>query len=233
MKVQVLDFYGREIMPTERFGHVRKLLKNHKANVVQKTPFTIQLMYHSTTYKQNNQDQLCCFDPKTIQSVIDMSNTDDSVLALCKNYERRFLKMAKTNDRIVTQIIDDLINVCHGEKTFEHFGRKWGFRTINSQEYLDALQLIANENGDAARVYAMQIDILRKSLVSIDGVMISDDDKDKLLSNVTPTIVNVLYQDFEDMRREKDAQLFSIDQKQETAISDPLGKTKKNDVIDA
>ena len=119
--------------------------------------------------------------------------------------------MAKKNDRIVTQIIDDLINECHCEKTFAHFGYEWGFRIINSQEYLDALQLLTDENCKAAKTYAMQINILRKSLVSIDGVMIGDDDKDKLLSNVTPTIVNVLYEDFEDMRREKDAQLFSID----------------------
>ena len=119
--------------------------------------------------------------------------------------------MAKKYDRIVTQIIDDLINECHCEKTFEHFGYEWGFRIINSQEYLDALQLLTDENCNAAKTYSMQINILRKSLVSIDGVMIGDDDKDKLLSNVTPTIVNVLYEDFEDMRREKDSQLFSID----------------------
>ncbi|WP_416347416.1 RRXRR domain-containing protein [Allobaculum sp. JKK-2023] len=37
-------------MPTERHGKVRRLLKERKAKVVKKTPFTIQLLYDSTRY---------------------------------------------------------------------------------------------------------------------------------------------------------------------------------------
>ena len=39
-------------MPTERHGKVRRLLKERKAKVVKKTPFTIQLLYNSTRYTQ-------------------------------------------------------------------------------------------------------------------------------------------------------------------------------------
>ena len=40
-------------MPTERHGKVRRLLKEGKAKVVKKTPFTIQLLYDTTEYVQD------------------------------------------------------------------------------------------------------------------------------------------------------------------------------------
>lgn len=39
-------------MPTERHGHVRRLLREGKACVVKRTPFTIKLNYRTTTYTQ-------------------------------------------------------------------------------------------------------------------------------------------------------------------------------------
>ena len=50
--VYVLDIDGKPLMPTERHGKVRRLLKERKARVVKKTPFTIQLLYNSTRYTQ-------------------------------------------------------------------------------------------------------------------------------------------------------------------------------------
>lgn len=40
-------------MPTERYGKVRRLLNTNKARVIKRCPFTIQLMYESTTHTQN------------------------------------------------------------------------------------------------------------------------------------------------------------------------------------
>ena len=39
-------------MPTENHAKVRVLLKNKKAKVIKRCPFTIQLAYDSTTYTQ-------------------------------------------------------------------------------------------------------------------------------------------------------------------------------------
>ena len=50
--VYVLDIEGKQLMPTERHGKVRRLLRDGKAHVVKIQPFTIQLDYESTTYKQ-------------------------------------------------------------------------------------------------------------------------------------------------------------------------------------
>lgn len=45
--VYVLDINGNPIMPTKRHGHVRRLLRDGKAHVVKRCPFTIQLDYET------------------------------------------------------------------------------------------------------------------------------------------------------------------------------------------
>lgn len=50
--VYVLSKDGKPLMPTERHGKVRRLLKEKKAKVVNRTPFTIQLLYDSTEFVQ-------------------------------------------------------------------------------------------------------------------------------------------------------------------------------------
>ena len=50
--VYVLDKDGNPLMPTERFGHVRKLLDAGLAKPVSTKPFVIQLLYESTRYTQ-------------------------------------------------------------------------------------------------------------------------------------------------------------------------------------
>lgn len=50
MKVYVLNQNGQPMMPTERCGKVRRLLKAKKARVVKRCPFTIQLLYETETH---------------------------------------------------------------------------------------------------------------------------------------------------------------------------------------
>ena len=50
--VYVLNQNGQPLMPTENHAKVRVLLKQGKARVVKKCPFTIQLLYSSTNYTQ-------------------------------------------------------------------------------------------------------------------------------------------------------------------------------------
>lgn len=51
--VYVLNVDGQPLMPTERHGKVRRLLKVKKAKVVKRCPFTIQLLYSTTDYTQD------------------------------------------------------------------------------------------------------------------------------------------------------------------------------------
>lgn len=50
--VYVINKQGQALMPTERFGKVRRLLKNSLSHVVCRIPFTIQLDYDTTDYTQ-------------------------------------------------------------------------------------------------------------------------------------------------------------------------------------
>ena len=50
MFVYVLDQNGQSLMPTSRCGKVRRLLKEGKATVVRRCPFTIKLKYEPETH---------------------------------------------------------------------------------------------------------------------------------------------------------------------------------------
>lgn len=52
MLVYVLAKDGNPLMPTTRLGKVRHLLKDGKAKVVRRCPFTVKLLYDSTEYVQ-------------------------------------------------------------------------------------------------------------------------------------------------------------------------------------
>ena len=49
MVVYVLDMNGQPLMPTVRFGKVRRLLRDKNAKVVKCCPFTIRLLYEPET----------------------------------------------------------------------------------------------------------------------------------------------------------------------------------------
>ena len=51
--VYVLNQDGQPLMPTNRHGKVKHLLKQGKAKVVRRCPFTIKLLYESTNHTQN------------------------------------------------------------------------------------------------------------------------------------------------------------------------------------
>ena len=52
-RVFVLSESGEPLMPTKRFGKVRRMLKDGRAKVVGHEPFTIQLQYKTTEYVQS------------------------------------------------------------------------------------------------------------------------------------------------------------------------------------
>ena len=49
MFVYVISKTGQPLMPTRRFGNVRRLLKNKQAKVIRRCPFTVQLLYGPKT----------------------------------------------------------------------------------------------------------------------------------------------------------------------------------------
>ncbi|MFQ6071457.1 MAG: RRXRR domain-containing protein, partial [Methanosarcinales archaeon] len=52
MTVYVISQNGNPLMPTERHGKVKRLLRQGLAKVVRRVPFTIKLLYATTEYMQ-------------------------------------------------------------------------------------------------------------------------------------------------------------------------------------
>ena len=52
MVVYVMNKNGQPLMPTTRFGKVRRLLNKNLAKVIKRCPFTIQLLYEATDFVQ-------------------------------------------------------------------------------------------------------------------------------------------------------------------------------------
>ena len=49
MLVYVLDINGHPLMPTKRFGKVRRMLRDGRAKVISREPFIIKLLYETKT----------------------------------------------------------------------------------------------------------------------------------------------------------------------------------------
>ena len=89
-EVKVLDITGNLISTTTRCGHIRKLLKTNQAKVVNKTPFTVQLLYKTDTVgksidrKDNNiMDTFSVFSPVNSESRDGLSSILSEDLTHC------------------------------------------------------------------------------------------------------------------------------------------------------
>ena len=52
-QVYVISKDNEPLMPTKRFGKVRRMLKDKRAKVVQTKPFTIKLLFETTNYTED------------------------------------------------------------------------------------------------------------------------------------------------------------------------------------
>lgn len=80
--VYVLDKHGKPLMPTTRYGHVRRLLKNRQAVAVCNTPFTIRLKYEPVTHE--TQDIIVGLDPGRSNIGLSAVKTDGTCLMRAK-----------------------------------------------------------------------------------------------------------------------------------------------------
>lgn len=118
--VYVLDIDGNPLMPTERHGKVRRLLKEGKAKVVKRCPFTIQLLYDSTRYIQEvnlgidagskhigvsattKEKELYAADVELRNDIVDLISTRREMRKTRRNRKTRYRK-ARFNNRVSTK----------------------------------------------------------------------------------------------------------------------------------
>lgn len=97
--------------------------------------------------------------------------------------------MAKNkNDKIIDGLIADIVD--DDVEIVEKYGKEWGIRPISSKEYLSVLNKSKQYREDGAtRFYGMQIEVLRYALVSLNGIELTLEQKNKLLESVSQLLL--------------------------------------------
>lgn len=93
--VYVVDRHGNPLMPTTRFGHVRRMLRDGLAVPIKNNPFTIRLKYDSTTYTQD------------VHLGIDPGRENIGVAASIEDGTNILLEDVRTNNRQVKSNMED------------------------------------------------------------------------------------------------------------------------------
>lgn len=119
--VYIVDKHGKPLMPTTRFGHVRKLLKEGKAIAISNNPFTIRLKYDSTHYTQ------------PVYEGIDTGRENIGDAASLEDGRNVYLADVKTNNKsIKKQMLD-----------------RAGFRKERRRHHRQSKQRHANHDGNS------------------------------------------------------------------------------------
>ena len=93
--VYVLSKSGKSLMPTTRCGHVRILLKEEKARVVERMPFTIQLTYDT---EEKTQPLILGIDP---------GRTNIGVSTVAEDGENVFIAQLVTRNKDVPKLMKE------------------------------------------------------------------------------------------------------------------------------
>lgn len=111
--VYVLDQAGKPLMPTRRYGWVRRSLRDGKAKAVSTTPFTIQLAYAPST--------------GTVQDVtlgIDPGRTNIGLAAVRDTGECLYMAHCTTRNKQVTKLMTERRQHRHASRRGERLARK-------------------------------------------------------------------------------------------------------------
>ena len=119
--VYIVDKHGKPLMPTTRFGHVRKLLKEGKAVAISNNPFTIRLKYDSTHYTQ------------PVYEGIDTGRENIGDAASLEDGRNVYLADVKTNNKSIKKQMQD----------------RAGFRRERRRHHRQSKQRRANHDGNS------------------------------------------------------------------------------------
>ena len=141
----------------------------------------------------------------------------------------------KKSDKLVADLLADLIESPQDIDYVELFDKKWGFRQITTKDHLGVLKKTQALNKDeAARVFGITLEYLRNALVSVEGIILTDEQKSQLLENISPAMLNALFFEFEKVSRRKADERIESEKAEETESDEDEAdeKTTSNNVID-
>jgi hypothetical protein len=110
------------------------------------------------------------------------------------------------------KIFEELIFVGRIEKEYDLYGHKWLLATLTTEEQVDATASTGNFD-NIARVNAIKMQFLSKSLKSIDGNKLLDQNEAlELLGKMQYPLLNSLFEKFEELQNEQDLTLKELDE---------------------
>ena len=110
------------------------------------------------------------------------------------------------------KIFEDLIFVGKIDKEFDAYGRKWLLATLTTEEQIDATASTGNLD-TISRVNAIKMQILSKSLKSVDGHKFLDSGETlDLLSKIQYPLLNTLFNKYEELQQDQDDALKNLDE---------------------
>lgn len=109
------------------------------------------------------------------------------------------------------KILEDLIFIGKVEKDYTVFGKQWTLSTLTSDEQLEATSATASYD-TLARVNALKIEILARSLKKIEGVELNDiAETSEFVGKLQGPVINALFSKYEELQKEQDDALKDLE----------------------
>lgn len=109
------------------------------------------------------------------------------------------------------KILEDLIFIGSVEETYKLFGKEWTLKTLTSDEILTAASS-TSEYDALARINAIKIAQLSRSVVKVDGLELKDvNEKIEFLGKMQQPLVDLLYSKYEELQKKQDESLKEMD----------------------
>ena len=176
MLVYVLNINGQPLMPTSRFGKVRRLLKTKQAKVIKRCPFTIQLLYQTDNNTQDIKSEYSSWNDFPNMSHLKYTKINNTVW---NNDEiKKSLENTNTSDsRLYTRWWASLIPHVKGYNKDGHNNNWWMY--FKDMDYITKL----NTKGETNLTY----DVDDKFSISYEAEYLSG--KVEELSNLDESFV--------------------------------------------
>jgi hypothetical protein len=138
----------------------------------------------------------------------------------------------KKADRMISDLLADLVESPQDIEYVELFGKTWGFRQITTKDHIEVLrntQKFAKD--DMARVFGFTVEYLRLGLVSVEGIILTDDQKDELLENISPAMLNALYYEYDKVRYNHQQKLEGVTEETEEETESEEETEEEEEVV--
>ena len=114
-------------------------------------------------------------------------------------------------DVAIDKLINGLVEISQATKDVAMFDHVWRFKLLNSQEHLAMISSTADQLDSYARIYRVQIATLNAALVSIDGKVLTNEEKSYMFYNVSPSVIEMLFSEYDTFRKDHAAKISGKD----------------------